>query len=219
MRIERINDSTIKLFMSYQDIEQRGYNKEDLWSNRKKGEEFFWSIMDEVGSEEKDNFNFEGPLWIQVHASEKGVEVVVSKTSESDMNEIPSENDLSINDKDIEAFLNHDHKSPFGPSVEVMEEPIIIKFDNFDDIIRYTYTVDLDETRYEDLLYTHKNEYYYVVYLDDSVTFDEADGMESRLMEYGASTEVSETILNEYGTIIMSHNVRRQVRNYFQQII
>ena len=45
--------------------------------NRKRGEEFFWSMMDEINEEE--DFVVEG-LWIQVHAFEKGVEVTISKS-------------------------------------------------------------------------------------------------------------------------------------------
>ena len=73
MRIERVDDTTVKLFITYSDIEARGFSREDLWSNRKRGEEFFWSMMDEINEEE--DFVVEGPLWIQVHAFEKGVEV------------------------------------------------------------------------------------------------------------------------------------------------
>ena len=80
MRIERVNDSTIKFFLTYSDIESRGFNKEDLWMNRQRGEEFFWTIMDEVNNEQTDDFAMDGPLWIQVHAFDKGIEVVVSKS-------------------------------------------------------------------------------------------------------------------------------------------
>ena len=48
MRIERIDETTVKLFITYQDIEARGFKREDLWTNRKRGEEFFWSMMDEI---------------------------------------------------------------------------------------------------------------------------------------------------------------------------
>ncbi|HEI3038429.1 TPA: adaptor protein MecA, partial [Staphylococcus aureus] len=46
MRIERVDDTTVKLFITYSDIEARGFSREDLWTNRKRGEEFFWSMMD-----------------------------------------------------------------------------------------------------------------------------------------------------------------------------
>ncbi|MDR4210923.1 adaptor protein MecA, partial [Bacillus thuringiensis] len=82
MRIERVDDTTVKLFITYSDIEARGFSREDLWSNRKRGEEFFWSMMDEINEEEE--FVVEGPLWIQVHAFEKGVEVTISKSKNED---------------------------------------------------------------------------------------------------------------------------------------
>lgn len=43
MRIERIDDMTVKLFITYTDIEARGFKREDLWTNRKRGEEFLVS--------------------------------------------------------------------------------------------------------------------------------------------------------------------------------
>ena len=32
MRIERVDDTTVKLFITYSDIEARGFNREDLWT-------------------------------------------------------------------------------------------------------------------------------------------------------------------------------------------
>lgn len=83
MRIERVDDTTVKLFITYSDIEARGFKREDLWTNRKRGEEFFWNMMEEVNEEE--DFVVEGPLWIQVHAFEKGVEVTISKSKNEDL--------------------------------------------------------------------------------------------------------------------------------------
>ena len=51
---------------------------EKIYGLTVRGEEFFWSMMDEINEEE--DFVVEGPLWIQVHAFEKGVEVTISKS-------------------------------------------------------------------------------------------------------------------------------------------
>jgi adapter protein MecA 1/2 len=32
MRIERVDDTTVKLFITYSDIEARGFSREDLWT-------------------------------------------------------------------------------------------------------------------------------------------------------------------------------------------
>src|SRR5574342_699475 len=77
MEIERINENTVKFYISYVDIEKRGFDREEIWYNRERSEELFWEMMDEVHQEEE--FEVEGPLWIQVHAMEKGLEVLVTR--------------------------------------------------------------------------------------------------------------------------------------------
>src|SRR5574342_130110 len=72
MEIERINENTVKFYISYGDIEERGFDREEIWYNRERSEELFWEMMDEVHGEEE--FVVEGPLWIQVQALEKGLD-------------------------------------------------------------------------------------------------------------------------------------------------
>lgn len=62
MRIECVDDIIVKLFIIYSDIEVCGFSCEDLWSNCKCGEEFFWLMMDEINEEE--DFVVEGLFWI-----------------------------------------------------------------------------------------------------------------------------------------------------------
>lgn len=217
MRIERVNDSTIKLFITYQDIERRGFNKEDLWTNRKKGEEFFWSLMDEVDHAEKDSFNFEGPLWIQVHAFDKGVEVVVTKRDERDFSvdiseEIPEERDL-MDLLDEASVENHNFSQSTG---SLWEEPLMIQFDDFDDVIRFSHQADVDELLFEDLLITYNNKYYYLMYINRGMSYRTISGIEARALEFGKPADVTYEMVYEYGKAIMSYNVRRQVKKYFE---
>ena len=81
MDIERINDHTVKFYISYIDMEERGFDREEIWYNRDRSEELFWEMMDEVHNEEE--FIVEGPLWIQVQALDKGLEIVVTKAQVS----------------------------------------------------------------------------------------------------------------------------------------
>ena len=76
----------------------------------KRSEELFWEMMDEIHHEEE--FVPEGPLWIQVQALDKGLEVLVTKaqlSNDGQRFELPiSEEklkDLPINDR-IEEFLD-----------------------------------------------------------------------------------------------------------------
>ncbi len=82
MEIERINENTVKFFLSYMDIEERGFTREEVWYNREKSEELFWDMMDEINDEAE--FEVEGPLWIQVHAKKNGIEVTVTRANTAD---------------------------------------------------------------------------------------------------------------------------------------
>ena len=216
MRIERVNDSTIKFFITYQDIEKRGFDRDDLWTNRKRGEEFFWSIMDEVNHEQEDDFTMEGPLWIQVHAYDKGVEVVVSKSRDEDDPFSMEQTPMDINNKDIESFLDGAVTDENGEKVPVTKEPVMVHFDDIEDLIKYTHQVELDETQYEDLLFTHEGKYYYQIFFDYRLDYMEIERIEAKLLEYSTPAEIAAMVIEEYGTIIMSNNVRRQVRKYFK---
>lgn len=77
MDIERVNENTLKLFITYNDIEDRGYSREEIWYNRAKGEQLFWDMIDEVNTD--DYFDVEGPIWIHINASEVGLEIIVTR--------------------------------------------------------------------------------------------------------------------------------------------
>lgn len=234
MRIERIDDTTIKLFITYKDIEARGFKREDLWTNRKRGEEFFWSMMEEVNQEE--DFVVEGPLWIQVHAFEKGVEVTISKSKNEELMQM-SEEDSAIDefDSQLNDLLAQSLKAQSAESSEeeeiesqiqsqrqsrmkaVASNTLIFKFDGLEALIAYAYQNNQKLTQYEDLLYLLNNEYYYMVHCDSDVTETEIHDFYSQVLEFAAPTDKTELYLNDYGKIVMSHNVIEQVKRYFSQ--
>jgi len=218
MRIERVNESTIKFFMTYADIEKRGFDRDELWMNRKRGEEFFWSVMDEVNVEHGEGFGMEGPLWIQVHAYDRGIEVVVSKSQNGEEDYSMDQSNMNVNNNDIESFLdNAIDESDSNRKSKVAEQFALVKFDDFETLIEYAHQVDQDETVYEDLLYVYNDEYYYQVIFDNRLSKVEIEGIEASLTEYSSPSDVAPALIEEYGQIIMSHNVRRQVRRFFQE--
>ncbi|MEQ6028555.1 adaptor protein MecA [Staphylococcus saccharolyticus] len=235
MRIERVDDTTVKLFITYGDIEARGFSREDLWSNRKRGEEFFWSMMDEINEEE--DFVVEGPLWIQVHAFEKGVEVTISKSKNDDAMNMSDDdtnnqfddqvNELLAQTLDGEESLddlfeqrNQQKKNSNDNDRQRTRKPsnvrnIIVKFEHLESVINYAHRNNQNTTEFEDLLYMIDNQYYYSIHFDDSVSQEEINDSYSQLLEFASPTDKTEIYLNDYGKIIMSHNVTSQVRRYF----
>ncbi|QOX61183.1 adaptor protein MecA [Staphylococcus capitis] len=235
MRIERVDDTTVKLFITYSDIEARGFNREDLWTNRKRGEEFFWSMMDEINEEE--DFVVEGPLWIQVHAFEKGVEVTISKSKNEDAMNMSDENtndqfDDQVNELLAQTLDGEDNLEELFEQCQQQKKAeqqannqrthkranvrtVIVKFDDLEHVINYAYHNNQNTTEYEDLLYMIDNHYYYSVHFDDSVSQETINDSYSQLLEFAYPTDKTEVYLNDYAKIIMSHNVTSQVRRYF----
>ena len=234
MRIERVDDTTVKLFITYGDIEARGFSREDLWTNRKRGEEFFWSMMDEINEEE--DFVVEGPLWIQVHAFEKGVEVTISKSKneeamnmsdnhaneqfEEQVNELLAntlEQEESIEDLfEQRAQQKQAHKSKRKSSQQRSSlRTIIVKFEDLEEVIHYAYHHNLSTDEFEDLLYMSDSHYYYAIHFDSTVSQETINDSYSQLLEFAYPSDKTEVYLNDYAKIIMSHNVTSQVRRYF----
>lgn len=220
MRIERVNESTLKFYLTYTDIEARGFKRDDLWTSRKKGEEFFWSVMEEVNQEE--DFFFDGPLWIQVHAFDKGIEVVVTKSKNDDLQLPEDDSDLNIDEK-VNDFINNSMHNDSElrdllkrASEESTEQFFIVHFDDLEDLIQFSYH-NYEDVDIEDLLYMYEGKYYYYVEFDDHMSEDAIHSYIAHMLEYADETQISHEQLDEYGKIVMSHNVKRQVKQYFKQ--
>src|SRR6476660_1138283 len=143
MDIERINENTVKFYISYIDIEERGFDREEIWYNSERSEELFWEMMDEIHNEEE--FTVEGPLWIQVQALDKGLEVLVTKaqlSKDGQKFEMPVPNDkikdLPVDEKIEELLDQHFHpRDSDEDELELEEESLefLLAFKDFEDVI------------------------------------------------------------------------------------
>ncbi|OOP64694.1 adaptor protein MecA [Heyndrickxia oleronia] len=217
MEIERINENTVKFYISYVDIEERGFNREEIWYDRERSEELFWEMMDEIHHEEE--FVPEGPLWIQVQALDKGLEVLVTKaqlSNDGQRFELPiSEEklkDLPINDR-IEEFLDeHFQSKQFLDDNDTLE--FMLGFKEFEDVISLSKRTELDELQTK--LFSFKNKYYlYVEFPDDLFEEEDIDNLLSILLEYGDESSLTVHRLQEYGNLISDENVFATINKYF----
>ncbi|MFD1705636.1 adaptor protein MecA [Siminovitchia sediminis] len=218
MEIERINENTVKFYISYVDIEERGFDREEIWYSREKSEELFWEMMDEIHHEEE--FVPEGPLWIQVQALDKGLEVLVTKAQLSKDGQrfelpIPDERlkDLPIDER-IEEFLdnhlqfNHDERQ----EDDLLE--FVLLFNDFEDILDLSKRQGLDEIHTK--LFSYENKYYlYVKFMDDFSDEDQMEDVLSILLEYGHESSLTIHRLEEYGKTIIDQDVFHTLSEYF----
>ncbi|GLO65661.1 MULTISPECIES: adaptor protein MecA [Oceanobacillus] len=228
MEIERINENTIKFYISYLDIEELGFEREEIWYNRERSEQLFWQMMDEVNY--REDFNPEGPLWIQVQAMEKGLEIIVTKAKVSKNGEhleLDTEDgsvDIPVDEK-IESILGE----KFGKNPSESEESdsedddltednlwIIVEFDDFEDLIQLSHQfVDISNFG-EETLYFYNGKYYlYMEFSYDVLDDNRQEDVISQVLEYASDSSVSIHVLEEYGKKVMENDTFSSIREHF----
>mgnify|MGYP001350161256 FL=1 len=177
-------------------------------------------MMDEVNY--KEDFPVEGPLWIQVQALEKGLEIIVTKAQVSKNGEnleLPiGDNetiDITVNEK-IENML--EKKGSESKDKQANDEFfVIVQLNDFEDVIQlshYVTTIEEDDTF--EALYYYDNKYY--LYLEFSPEMEERqEDLLSQLFEFGEEAKMTIHVLNEYGKLIMEENVFQQIKQQFNQ--
>ncbi|KGX92698.1 adaptor protein [Pontibacillus halophilus JSM 076056 = DSM 19796] len=229
MEIERINENTVKFYITYVDIEDRGFNKEEIWYNRDRSEQLFWQMMDEVNI--KEDFNIEGPLWIQVQAMDRGLEVVVTKAQLSNDGqnlELPDENGKGL-EIPMEEKLESMIQSQYGEdqtSEESKEDAVqshgddlsfVLEFKDFEHVIQLSHYFNNNEM-VADQLYHFEDKYFlYVEFGEEDQTDEEQENILSQLLEFGSESTMTVYRLEEYGKVIFNEDALQNIRSYFPQ--
>lgn len=216
MEIERINDHTIKFYISYLDIEDRGFEREEIWYDRERSEQLFWQMIEEVNSKEAD-FVFEGPLWIQVQALEKGIEVIVTKSQvlKDENFNLP----MLANQEKLENIFG---KNLADSDLNILSEEvdqdlsIVVSFRDFEDVIQFSHYFSVAQDEYTDSLYHYDGKYYlYVTYNLATTEDDTVEDMLSQMLEFAEETDMSIHVLEEYGNKIFTNHAIREIKQYF----
>ena len=224
MEIERINENTVKFYISYVDIENRGFEREDIWYNRERSEQLFWQMMDEVNY--KEDFSVEGPLWIQVQALEKGLEIIVTKahlTKDEEpidsIDNLDDTMDITIDEKAKAIFGqtdSHYNSEGSGRSSDDSTLWMTAKFNNLEDVIQLSHSIWCEKEN--DLitkLFYYDDRYYLYIEMEPE-TFEHQEDILSQVLEYSNESDVTYHVLSEYGNIIFQKDVFSNIRKYFK---
>lgn len=217
MDMERINENTLKLFISYLDIEERGFTKDEIWYNREKGEELFWVMMEEIN--DGIDFEMDGPLWIQVVAKEHGLELTVTtaKLNSDGLLDLPS--NLEDKRKFFENAFNGVDLKPdefeeiFGESDETFDGYTFV-LNEFDDIIDIAYRMPV-EVDFDNSLYEMDGKFYLHVEFDEDYLLEDLENYLSVISEFADEADTTIHLLEEYGKPIMEEHCFETVRKYF----
>ena len=229
--IERINEHTIKFFIPFQDIEARGFSKDEVLFQPDRGEELFWEIMKEV--DQMDEIELGNPLWIQVQATDLGLEVMMVGADglyalenatnfgvlADGFSETPIfekfEKMLEHIGEDTKIQLRFKEEHPTdGKTEENLEADkiFIYYFTSFEDVIQLCQYADY----FTDVkgLYYFEDKYYLAVVFSHHHKYEQAN-LRSLLAEFAVLSKISDVRLQTYGKCIGNKNILKKLQSIF----
>jgi len=201
MRLERLNSDKIRIFLTFDDLIERGINKEDMWQDIPKVHELFNDMMDQAYQEL--NFEVSGPVAVEVfNLPAQGMVVIVTKGKGSYDSSPEDDSDEDADDfYELEVTLDE-------------SEDVLFKFKDFEDIIAVAHKLQplIDQ---DGKLYEYKNQYYLL--FEDLVLEDQPyDLTIAILSEFGEPSMITKYVLDEYGKLIMDGAAIYQVCKHFK---
>lgn len=195
MRLERLNYNKIKIFLTFDDLTERGLTKEDLWHDAPKVHQLFREMMDEASDEL--GFEADGPVAVEVFSLQaQGMVVIVTKGN--------ANYEEDFDDEYIEMQVTLDESND-----------IFYEFDSFEDIISLAGLLSsMGITGGK--LSSYEQRFYLEFQLED-VTHVHINDFVSVLAEFGNPATITVHRVYEYGKILMDENAIAQVTSFFSK--
>ncbi len=190
MRLERLNYNKIKIFLTQDDLSDRGLTKEDLWKDSLKVHQLFREMMDEAS--EELGFEANGPIAVEVYSLQaQGMVIIVTKHQEDEEDEYSD-------------FLEMDVKLDES-------EDILFEFHDLDDCINVAKVLYRLGIR-TGTLYSYGSAYYLLFDQWQKIPIEQLVAI---LAEFGHSTPLTVYRIEEYGKKLMEENAIEQLNIYF----
>lgn len=87
MRVQKVNDSTIRIFISFTELADRDISMADLFQRSSKTEQLFWELI--AQAREEVEFNLDQPFWIQATVASND-EFVITVMKQEEQTETPA---------------------------------------------------------------------------------------------------------------------------------
>ncbi|WP_182199432.1 genetic competence negative regulator [Paraliobacillus salinarum] len=192
MRLERLSSNQFKIFLTFDDLIERGLTKDDLWHDLPAMQALFHDMMFEASDEL--GFELEGVLLVQVHVLQaQGMLIVVTQ------NDTEEEDDEYL---EMKVTLDESNE-------------LIFLFESFEDIIQLSKSViDTEITGGSVFYYDNR---YYMMFTDQDVEHKNKENVIALLSEYASPSVVTSYRLIEYGKVLLNSNAIAQINTYFNE--
>lgn len=198
MKIERLSQDKIRIFLTFDDLLERGIQKDDMWKEIPKVHELFSEMMDQAYNEL--GFDASGPLAVEVFAlPAQGMVVIVTRGSFQAKNRT-FEEDIEEDVYEMEVTLEH-------------SDLISYAFHDFEDLLRMAKILNSYPLE-GGALYSYKDRWILQiepVALED----DQYQAVISILSEFGEAISVTRAVLEEYGKTIIAEDAIKVLCAHF----
>jgi adapter protein MecA 1/2 len=192
MRLERLAYDKMKIFLTYEDLEERGISTDKTWTDVPVIDDMFQDMIAEASQEL--NFDADGPVVVEVFSiPAQGVVVIVTKTDElfDDFEEPVLEWQLSNSEND----------------------PLLFKFENIEHIIQMSKTLVSLNVKGGNL-YSFEG-FYYLHFAEEDVSHLKKTTLVSIMREYGEKAKTTVHLMEEYGNLIVRSIAMQQMYEHF----
>ncbi|WP_066294201.1 genetic competence negative regulator [Bacillus sp. FJAT-29937] len=191
MRLERLNYNKIKIFLTQDDLSERGLTKEDIWKDSMKWHQLFHDMLEEAS--EEFGVEIQGSVAVEIFSMQaQGMIMIVTMEDQND--------EELLQDGFIEMQVIMDGS-----------EELFFELDDFENVIqlaRRLHLLNITNTS----LYAYKNRYY--IHLKNQNS-DDHNKLIAIAAEYGNPAMISIHVVEEYGTKIMKDQAVEKLIHFF----
>lgn len=194
MRLERLTVNKIKIFLTSDDLKERGLSKDDIWKDSIKWHQLFHDMLEEA-SEEFD-VEIQGSVAVEIFSLQaQGMIMIIT----------------------VDEHIEEDEEVLFDGFVEMQVrvegcENLLYQFECIEDIIALSHRLFSFQVS-ECSLFSYNERYYLLITNIDS---SKVEKIAAFLSEYGNPSILSTHILYEYGNQIIENNAVETIRKYFK---
>ncbi|WP_100010771.1 genetic competence negative regulator [Lentibacillus sediminis] len=191
MRIERVADDQFTIFLTFDDLIERGFTRDDLWQDASSVRSLFSDMMYEASIEL--DFELEGMLLVQVHLMQaQGMHVYVTQKLE----------DIAWDDEFVEMKVTLDES-----------QELIFSFEDFEEVIQVAASLSALAIEGGQVYYMEGR--YYMLLTETDLKDRNKENIIAIMSEYANASIVTSYRLKEYGKEIVQQSAVKQITEAF----
>lgn len=201
MKIERLSQDKIRIFLTFDDLSERGIQKDEMWQEIPKVYDLFTEMMDQAYSEL--GFDATGPLAVEVFAlPAQGMVVIVTRGKYDHHFGGLSEDEMPDEIYEMEVTLEQSGS-------------IVYSFNDFEVLIEAAHMLK-DLVDGAGTLYHYLDKWF--LWMDpEQLNSEKQAAVIALLAEFGDSSPVTEAVLEEYGKKVMPQQAVENICSHFQR--